>query len=81
MPKKVIRQDGNRNIVGAKIRSLRTDKNMEQAELAKLLVKEGIKQADQKFVSLIELGNRGVYDYEIIALAKALNVSCSDLLD
>lgn len=81
MPKKVIRQDGNRNIVGAKIRALRTDKNMEQAELAKLLVEEGIKQADQKFVSLIELGNRGVYDYEIIALAKALNVSCSDLLD
>ena len=81
MPKKVIRQDGNRNIVGAKIRTLRADKNMEQAELAKLLVKEGIKQADQKFVSLIELGNRGVYDYEIIALAKALNVSCSDLLD
>lgn len=81
MPKKVIRQDGNRNIVGTKIRTLRTDKNMEQAELAKLLVKEGIKQADQKFVSLIELGNRGVYDYEIIALAKALNVSCSDLLD
>ena len=81
MPKKVIRQDGNRNIVGAKIRALRTDKNMEQAELAKLLVKEGIKQADQKFVSLIELGNRGVYDYEIIALAKALDVSCSDLLD
>ena len=81
MPKKVIRQDGNRNIVGTKIRTLRTDKNMEQAELAKLLVKEGIKQADQKFVSLIELGNRGVYDYEIIAFAKALNVSCSDLLD
>lgn len=81
MPKKVIRQDGNRNIVGAKIRVLRTDKNMEQAELAKLLVKEGIEQADQKFISLIELGNRVVYDYEIIALAKALNVSCSDLLD
>lgn len=81
MPKKVTRQDGNRNIVGTKIRALRTDKNMEQAELAKLLVKEGIKQADQKFISLIELGNRGVYDYEIIALAKALDVSCSDLLD
>ena len=81
MPKKIIRQDGNRNIVGAKIRALRTDENIEQAELAKLLVKEGIKQADQKFISLIELGNRGVYDYEVAAFAKALNVSCSDLLD
>ena len=81
MPKRVIRQDRNKNIVGANIRRLRKDKNIEQAELAKLLVKEGIKQADQKFVSLVELGNRGVYDYEVVAFAKALNVSCSDLLD
>jgi transcriptional regulator with XRE-family HTH domain len=70
----------NKNIIGAKVRQLRLERKMTQKQLAARLQLDGHEFSDLT-VLRIESGKRFVADYELKALAKALGVSYSDLLD
>jgi len=70
----------NKNIIGAKVRQLRLAHKLTQKQLAAKLQLEGSEFSDLT-VLRIESSKRFVSDYELKALAKALNVSYSDLLD
>lgn len=61
------------NMLGWRIRVARAEANMNQLELATLLNSEYHLVVDQNSISKMEKGDRFVKDYEIIALAKALN--------
>lgn len=75
-------QDGKNNISGARIAEIRKakDPKMSQRMLAELLQLEGL-DVDKNAVQKIECGQRFITDIEIKLIAKALNVSYSDLLD
>jgi transcriptional regulator with XRE-family HTH domain len=70
-----------RNIIGERIRQARLMKNpkLTQLALVALLQLEGL-DVDQTQVSKMELGTRPITDYEVVTLAKVLNVSSSWLL-
>ena len=68
-----------RNISGEKIRLKRIELGLSQEYLAGLLQLYGL-NITQKMISRIESGKRGVYDYEILPLSKALNISFEDIL-
>ena len=70
----------NKNIIGAKVRQFRLERKLTQKQLAAKLQLEGNEFSDLT-VLRIESSKRFVSDYELKALAKALNVSYSDLLD
>ena len=74
--------DGKNNISGARIAVIRKAKvpKMSQRMLAELLQLEGL-DVDKNAVQKIECGQRFITDIEIKLIAKALNVSYSDLLD
>lgn len=67
-----------RNIIGKQIKSIRQSKNITQAQLAARLNIQEI-DMDQTMISKIEDQVRGVQDFEIKAIAKALNISIEDL--
>ncbi len=71
----------NSNVIGKRVRWARqfTSPKTTQVELAELLVRDGL-DIDQSQISKIENGSRLVFDYEVVALAKALRVSASWLL-
>jgi transcriptional regulator with XRE-family HTH domain len=70
------------NIVGERVRSARLKANppITQEDLVARLQIQGLGYMDQAKVSRIEGGSRPVYDYEIIPLARALNVTANWLL-
>jgi transcriptional regulator with XRE-family HTH domain len=70
-----------KNIVGERVREARkkAKPQVTQLELLARLQVLGVK-IDQPALSKIENGQRPVFDYEAVALAKALNVSASWLL-
>jgi len=71
--------DGKMNIIGERVREKRQLLDISQTHLAaKLQVKNVM--IEQKAISRIELGERLVTDYELLALADALNVSVMWLL-
>lgn len=70
---------GNRNIVGARVTEARKRQGMKQVELAAKLQTAGIDMATPA-LSLLEGQKRPVYDYELNALADALDVSVHWLL-
>ena len=74
--------DGRNNISGARIAEIRKAKapKMSQRMLAELLQLEGL-DVDKNAVQQIECGKRFITDIEIKIIAKALNISYSDLLD
>lgn len=61
--------------VGQSLRALRLKSNLTQVELSKELGKP------QSYVSKLETGERGLYVYEIVSLAKALNISTHTIID
>ena len=69
-----------KNIIGPKVRTLRTEKRLTQAALAQQMQLLGIDCTDLTILR-IESGKRFVPDYEIKALAKILQVSYEYLLD
>ncbi len=71
----------SRNIVGARIRKARKSAKppITQKDLVARLELQGLK-IDQSIISKIESGQRPVYDYEAVALAKALKVEVGWLL-
>lgn len=69
-----------RNICGRKIREERQKQKLSQTELASLLKEQDV-IIDQKAMSRIELQQRIVTDYELMAFANVLQVNVVDLWD
>lgn len=70
------------NIVGDRVREARLNAKppIRQEDLVARLQVQGLEYMDQAKISRIESGTRPVYDYEIVQLARALDVSVSWLL-
>ena len=67
------------NLIGPRVREARTKANLTQSELSKRLSKAGV-SIDRAGIAKIEGGIRGVLDYELVALAKVLEVKATWLL-
>lgn len=74
-------QTASRNVIGARVREARRRPSLQlsQVRLSKCLEDTGI-MVCRTMVSKIESGERYVADYELIALAKCLEVSTAWLL-
>ena len=70
----------SKNIIGEKIRRLRTEKGWTQARVAELLQLKGYEFSDLTILR-IESGKRFVADYELKVLAELFDVSYEELLD
>jgi len=70
-----------RNVVGKRVREARKQAKppITQEDLVARLQVLGLK-VDQSTISKIEQGSRPVFDFEVVALAKALKVSVAWLL-
>ena len=71
----------SQNIVGQRVKQARLASKppLTQAALSKKLAKLGV-NIDRAGIGKIEIGARGVLDFEVVALAKALGVRTSSLL-
>lgn len=76
---KTTNQSQHKNIIGKKVRELRLQKGLTQDQLAAKLEINEIK-IDRIVISRIESGNRFVSDYELLEIAKALEVTPNHLL-
>ena len=72
-------KDGLNNICGKNISKLRQNIKISQRELADKMQLIGI-DIDKNAIQRIECGKRFVTDIEIIAFAKAFNVTLEELL-
>ena len=70
--------DGRFNITGERIKQIRVKKNITQTQLAERL--QGV-SFDQKTISSIEVGNRTISDFELLAIADGLGVSLLELYE
>lgn len=77
---KIYPYKGKRNICGSKIKKTRRLRNLSQAELAAKLQVEGV-ILERDSISRIENGTRFVSDFELLILAKTLNVDPNWLLN
>lgn len=69
----------SKNIIGTKIKQIRTEQGLTQKVLAEKLQLEGFEFSDLTILR-IENGTRFVADYEVKALSKILSVSYEYLL-
>lgn len=71
----------SQNLIGERVKEARTKAQppLTQEELSKKLSKQGV-SIDRAGVAKIETGIRGVLDFELVALAKVLNVKVTWLL-
>jgi hypothetical protein len=71
----------SQNLVGERVKEARNkaQPTITQEELSKRLFKLGV-SIDRAGVAKIETGIRGVLDFELVALAKVLNVKVTWLL-
>jgi len=78
---KIYWYEGSKNVIGTRVKKARHMLNptLTQENLAAKLELMNIK-LDRISISRIESGDRFVADYEVIAIAKALNVSLDWLL-
>lgn len=70
---------GDRNIIGARVTEARLSQGMRQNELLARLQVAGV-EISAPALSLLEGQKRPVFDYELVALAKALEVDVLWLL-
>lgn len=77
---KIYWHNGRKNIIGNNVRLLRTNAEMTQKQLAAKIQLLGY-EFDRLTVLRIESGDRFVADYEVKALAEALNVEIRLLYD
>ena len=70
----------SKNVIGGRVRKLRTEQGLTQKELAEKLQLEGYEFSDLTILR-IENGTRFVPDYEVKALSQVLCVSYAYLLD
>lgn len=71
---------GTRNIIGRNVLKIRKSQGLKQHEFLARLQVAGL-DCSAATLSKIEGGQRGVKDYEIIALSKALNVPIQKLFE
>ena len=76
---KIYNFKGRKNICGNRIYEARTKKRITQGELAARLQVRGIMLARDS-ISRIEIGTRFVADYDVVEIAKVLEVSTMWLL-
>lgn len=69
----------NSNLIGKRLRKLRTERQLSQEGLAAACQRLGW-DASREIINHIEMQIRLVRDYEIVALAKALEASPLELL-
>lgn len=69
-----------RNIIGPKVRELRTQLGLTQDQLAARLQLAGLENMDRVAVAKIETHIRSVYDFEAIVLANVLRVDVNQLM-
>lgn len=67
-----------RNIIGQKVRTIRKANKLTQEELTARIQVKGL-NIDRPMLSRIETNSREVYDFEVKAIAEALNVSIDEL--
>ena len=77
---KIYDYNGKANICGEKIRVLRKQKHISQAELAARLQVCGI-DLDQKAISPIECKKRFIADFELREIARILQISLDELAE
>lgn len=70
---KIYSYNGSANIVGKIVKQLRTERNMSQDTLATKLQLRNI-NISQNAVSRIEIGERFVTDYELLAFSEIFGV-------
>lgn len=73
------KENNSKNLVGKRVRELRTERQLSQRALAEQLQLAGYEFNDLT-VLRIEQGTRFVPDYEVVALAEFFHVSCDYLL-
>ena len=66
--------NGRKNICGARVYEARTKKRLTQSELSARLQVRGI-TLERDSISRIDIGTRFVADYEVVEIAKVLDVS------
>ena len=66
------------NLIGTRIRKLRTEKGLSQEALAAICQRLGW-DASREMINHIEMQIRLVREYELVALATALDVSVGDM--
>ncbi|MBP3441223.1 MAG: helix-turn-helix transcriptional regulator [Clostridia bacterium] len=76
---KIYDYNGKKNICGDRVREARQKQRMSQSDLAAKLQVNGI-ILERDSISRIESGTRFVADYELLVLAKVLNVDVYWLL-
>jgi transcriptional regulator with XRE-family HTH domain len=67
------------NLIGSRVKEARGKAQLTQEELSRKLVKLGV-SIDRAGIAKIETGIRGVLDFELVALVKALDVKVTWLL-
>ena len=73
------KENNSKNIIGQRVKELRTERHMSQKALAEQLQLAGYEFSDLTILR-IEQGSRFVPDYEVVALAEFFHVSCESLL-
>lgn len=73
------KETNSKNIIGQRIKELRTERKLSQKGLAEKLQLAGYEFSDLTILR-IEQGLRFVPDYEVVALAEFFHVSCEYLL-
>lgn len=76
---KIYDYQGKKNISGERIREARLKRRLTQADFAAQLQVAGV-TIERDSISRIEIGTRFVADFELLAIAKVLNVSVEWLL-
>ena len=79
MPR-LVAPDGTKNLIGSRVRNLRTQKGLSQEELMAQLQLLGF-DSERGVIKRIENGDRFVSDVEIKILAEFFKVSYQYLLD
>ncbi len=67
-----------RNIIGKKVRTIRKSKKLTQEELTARIQVKGL-NIDRPMLSRIENDSREVYDFEVKAIAEALDIPINEL--
>ena len=73
------KENNSKNIIGQRVKELRTERHMSQKALAEQLQLAGYEFSDLTILR-IEQGSRFVPDYEVVALAEFFHGSCEYLL-
>lgn len=69
----------SQNLIGKRVKQARAASKLTQEELSQKLINLGV-PIDRAGVAKIETGIRGVLDFELVAIANALNVKTVWLL-